>query len=32
MSTMRRLATRLLLVAAPAALLVLETAGYRVSP
>jgi hypothetical protein len=32
MSTLRRLATRLLLVAVPAALLILETAGYRIPP
>jgi hypothetical protein len=32
MSTLRRLATRLLLVAAPAVLLVLETAGSRIPP
>jgi hypothetical protein len=32
MSTLRRLTARLLLVAAPAVLLVIETAGYRVSP
>jgi hypothetical protein len=32
MSTLRRLAARLLLVVAPAALLVLETAGYRLPP
>jgi hypothetical protein len=32
MSTMRRLATRLLLLAAPAVLLVIETAGNRISP
>jgi hypothetical protein len=29
---MRRLAARLLLVAAPAVLLVIETAGNRISP
>jgi hypothetical protein len=29
---MRRLATRLLLLAAPAVLLVIETAGNRISP
>jgi hypothetical protein len=32
MSTLRRLATRALLVAAPAALLILETAGLRLPP
>jgi hypothetical protein len=32
MSTLRRLATRLLLVGAPAALLILETAGSRIPP
>jgi hypothetical protein len=32
MSTLRRLATRLLLVAAPAVLLVLQTAGARIPP
>jgi hypothetical protein len=32
MSTLRRLVARLLLVAAPATLLVLETAGNRISP
>jgi hypothetical protein len=32
MSTLRRLAARLLLIAAPAALLLLETAGNRISP
>jgi hypothetical protein len=32
MSRMRRLAARLLLVAAPAVLLVIETAGNRISP
>jgi hypothetical protein len=32
MSTLRRLAARLILVAAPAVLLVIETAGYRIGP
>jgi hypothetical protein len=32
MSMLRRLAIRLLLVATPAALLVLETAGNRIGP
>ena len=32
MPTLRRLAARLLLVAAPAALLLLETAGARIPP
>jgi hypothetical protein len=32
MSTLRRLAARLLLIAAPAALLLLETAGSRIPP
>jgi hypothetical protein len=32
MSTLRRLATRLLLLAAVAVLLVIETAGNRISP
>jgi hypothetical protein len=32
MSTLRRLAARVLLLAAPAALLLLETAGSRISP
>jgi hypothetical protein len=32
MSRVRRLATRLLLIAAPAVLLVLETAGARIPP
>jgi hypothetical protein len=32
MSTLRRLAARLLLVAGPAVLLVLETAGSRIPP
>jgi hypothetical protein len=32
MSTLRRLATRLVLVAAPAVLLVIETAGNRIGP
>jgi hypothetical protein len=32
MSMLRRLAARLLLLAAPATLLLLETAGYRIPP
>jgi hypothetical protein len=32
MSKLRRLAARLLLLAAPAALLILETAGSRIPP
>jgi hypothetical protein len=32
MSTLRRLTARLLLVAAPAVLLVIETAGNRIGP
>jgi hypothetical protein len=32
MSTLRRLAARLLLIAGPAALLILETAGSRIPP
>ena len=32
MSTLRHLATRLLLVAVPAVLLILETAGSRIPP
>ena len=32
MSTLRQLTSRLLLVAAPAALLILETAGARIPP
>jgi hypothetical protein len=32
MSTLRHLTARLLLVAAPAVLLILETAGYRLPP